>query len=129
MYKRGDLPTGESNPSETATRSPVEPTGVIDDTPDVPTEPRAAVDALAAHLTATAERPVPPATNRWLGEAEAVARDAASEGLDGETRRKRVRQAAELLDSAAETGDETADRHIEAATQCCQVVLDSDNGL
>jgi len=38
---------------------------------DIPTEPRAAVDALATHLTATADRPVPPATNRWLGEAEA----------------------------------------------------------
>ncbi|WP_253737835.1 hypothetical protein [Halohasta salina] len=100
-----------------------------DDTRDVPDEPRAAVDALAAHLTATAERPVPPATNRWLGEAEAIARDAASEGLDSETRRKRVQQAADLLDSAAETGDETADRHIAAAEQCCRVVLDSDGAL
>jgi len=97
-----------------------------DDPPAVPTDPRAAVDALADHLTATAERPVPPATNRWLGEAEAVARDAAGEGLDAETRRKRVRQVAGLLDSAGETGDSTADRHIEAATQCCRVVLDSD---
>ena len=94
----------------------------------VPTEPRAAVDALAAHLTATAERPVPPATNRWLGEAEAVARDAASDGLDTDTRRKRVRQAAALLESAAETGDEIADQHLAAAEQCCQVVL-GDGGL
>ena len=94
----------------------------------VPTDPRAAVDALADHLTATAERPVAPATNRWLGEAEAVARDAASEGLDTETRRKRVRQAADLLASAAETGDEIADEHIEAAEQCCRVVL-GDDGL
>ncbi|MFW5977707.1 MAG: hypothetical protein ACOCP2_00540 [Halohasta sp.] len=97
-----------------------------DDRYDVPTEPRAAVDALAAHLTATAERPVPPATNRWLGEAEAVARDAASEGLDSETRRKRVGQAADLLESAAETGDEVADRHIDAAKQCCRVVLEGE---
>ncbi len=115
--------------SETATRPPTEPPSVSDDTRDVPDEPRAAVDALAAHLTATAERPVPPATNRWLGEAEAIARDAASEGLDSETRRKRVQQAADLLDSAAETGDETADRHIAAAEQCCRVVLDSDGAL
>lgn len=92
----------------------------------VPTDPRAAVDALANHLTATAERPVPPATNRWLGEAEAVARDAASEGLDTATRRKRVQQAAALLDSAAETGDEIADQHLAAAEQCCQVVLGED---
>jgi len=100
---------------------------MADDPTTVPTEPRAAVDALAEHLTATAERPVPPATNRWLGEAEAVARDAASEGLDTETRRKRVQQAADLLESADRTGDEIADRHIDAAKQCCRVVLGSDS--
>lgn len=91
---------------------------------DVPTDPRAAVDALVDHLATTGERPVPPATNRWLGEAEAVARDAATDGLDSETRRKRVRQAAELLASAEATGDERADRHIEAAKQCCRGILD-----
>lgn len=95
------------------------------DETDVPTEPRAAVDALADHLTATADRPVPPATNRWLGEAEAVARDATSEGLDKPTRRKRVQQAADLLESADETGDEVADRHIEAAIECCQAFLNN----
>jgi len=91
----------------------------------VPTESRAAVDALAEHLSATGERPVPPATNRWLGEAEAVARDAATEGLDRETRRKRVQQVVDLLDSADETGDERADDHIEAAKACCGVILDT----
>ena len=110
---------------ETATVPTVEHALMSDDI-QVPAEPDAAVDALADHLIATAERPVPPATNRWLGEAEAVARDAASDGLDSETRRKRVRQAATLLESADETGDETADQHIEAATACCQVVLDAD---
>lgn len=93
---------------------------------DVPTNPRTAVDALADHLTATAERPVPPSTNRWLGEAEAVARDATSESLDSSTRRKRVQQAADLLKPADETGDEVADRHIECAIECCQVFLNSD---
>ena len=93
---------------------------------DIPTDPRAAVDALAAHLTATADRPVPPATNRWLGEAEAVARDAASDDLDTQTRQKRVRQVATLLESADETDDAVADRHIEAAKECCQVILASE---
>jgi len=92
----------------------------------VPSEPDAAVDALADHLTATADRPVPPATNRWLGEAEAVARDAATEGLDPDIRRKRVQQVEQLLASADKTGDETADQHIEAATECCQIVLDAE---
>ena len=90
---------------------------------DIPTEPGAAVDALATHLTATADRPVPPATNRWLGEAEAVARDATSDDLDTQTRRKRVRQVATLLESADKTDDVVADRHIEAAIECCQVIL------
>jgi len=94
---------------------------------DVPAEPRPAVDALADHLIATADRPVPPSTNRWLGEAEAVARDAAVEGVDDHVRRKRVQQAADLLQSAGDTGDVRADRHIEAAIKCCQVVLNSDS--
>lgn len=94
-----------------------------ENTVDVPTEPRAAVDALAAHLSATAERPIPPATNRWLGEAEAVAHDGATDGLATETRRKRVRQVSELLESADKTGDEIADKHIQAAKQCCGVFL------
>ena len=93
---------------------------------DIPTEPRAAVDALAAHLTATADRPVPPATNRWLGEAEAVARDATSNNIDTQTRQKRVRQVATLLESADETDDAVADRHIEAAIECCRVALDNE---
>lgn len=99
------------------------------ETADVPTEPRAAVEALADHLSTTGERPIPPATNRWLAEAEAVARDATTKGLDTETRRKRVQQAADLLDSADRTGDDTADRHIEAAIQCCRVALDDQDGL
>lgn len=89
----------------------------------VPDDPNAAVDALADHLTATADRPVPPATNRWLGEAEAVARDAATDGLDTDTRRKRVQQVEQLLASADETDDEIADQHIEAATACCRTIL------
>lgn len=91
---------------------------------EVPTDPDAAVDALAAHLVATGERPVPPATNRWLGEAEAVARDAASEDIDPAVRRERVEQVAALLAEADATGDDTADEHIAAAKACCRVVLD-----
>lgn len=90
----------------------------------LPTDPEAAVEALADHLTATAERPIPPATNRWLGEAEAVARDAATDGLDEATRRKRVRQVADLLAEADSTGDAVADDHIAAAEACCAVILD-----
>jgi len=96
----------------------------MSDTQQVPDDPDAAVDALAEHLIATADRPVPPATNRWLGEAEAVARDAASDGIDVETRNKRVQQVQELLASADETGDEIADSHIAAAAACCRVLIE-----
>ena len=96
----------------------------MEPTEEVPADPDAAVEALADHLVATAERPVPPSTNRWLGEAEAVARDAASEGIDSGVRHERVQQVAALLAEADATGDETADEHIEAAKACCQVVLD-----
>ncbi|ERH00833.1 MAG: hypothetical protein J07HN6_02462 [Halonotius sp. J07HN6] len=96
----------------------------MESTEEVPTDPDAAVEALADHLVATAERPVPPATNRWLGEAEAVARDAASEGIESAVRRERVEQVAALLSETDATGDETADAHIDAATACCEVVLD-----
>ncbi|MFC7042227.1 hypothetical protein [Halonotius sp. GCM10025705] len=89
-----------------------------------PEDPAAASDALAAHLTATAERPIPPATNRWLGEAEAVARDAASDDIDPATRRQRVQQVAALLAEADATGDEIADEHIADARACCRVLLD-----
>jgi len=95
------------------------------ESPETPPEdPAAASDALAAHLTATAERPIPPATNRWLGEAEAVARDAASDDIDAATRRQRVQQVASLLAEADATGDETADEHIADARTCCQAILD-----
>ena len=95
----------------------------MDDSDQPPSDPDAAVSALADHLTATAERPIPPAANRWLGEAEAVARDAATDGLDSDTRRKRVQQVAELLAEADETGDPVADDHIAAAEACCRVLL------
>jgi len=93
-----------------------------------PEDPAAASTALAAHLAATAERPIPPATNRWLGEAEAVAQDAASDDIDPATRRRRVQQVAALLAEADATGDETADEHITNARACCQVILEGSPG-
>ena len=90
-------------------------TPVMTDEIDIPTEPRAAVDALATHLTATADRPVPPATNRWLGEAEAVARDLAERPADPDTVRERTGHVVRLLREAGDTEDERADEHVAAA--------------
>ena len=96
----------------------------MEPTAEIPADPDAAVDALADHLVATAERPVPPSTNRWLGEAEAVARDAATDDIATAVRRKRVQQVADLLSEADATGDDAADDHIASAKACCAVILD-----
>ncbi|QIO22035.1 hypothetical protein [Haloarcula sp. JP-L23] len=73
------------------------------------------VSAVYDHLAATGERPVERTASRWLGEAEAVARDVAEGDLDPAVRRRRLETIAELLDNVAGTGDEIADDHIAAA--------------
>ncbi|WP_254768778.1 hypothetical protein [Salinilacihabitans rarus] len=75
------------------------------------------------HLEATASLPIDPRANRWLGEAEAVARDAATGDLDAATTRKRVRQVTRLLAEAEGTGHEAADAHVEAARGLCEEIL------
>jgi hypothetical protein len=70
---------------------------------------------LHAHLAATAELPVPTAESRWLGEAEAVAADAARGDADEAVVEKRVRQVADLLAHVDETGVPEADEHVAAA--------------
>ncbi|WP_255167985.1 hypothetical protein [Natrononativus amylolyticus] len=91
------------------------------DSPDDPLE--AQVRALHDHLEATASLPIDHRTNRWLGEAEAVVRDAAENDLDDATVRKRVGQARHLLEEAGETGDERADEHLGAAHELCAEIL------
>ncbi|UTF52316.1 hypothetical protein [Natronosalvus rutilus] len=81
------------------------------------------------HLEATAELPIDRRTNRWLGEAEAVARDAAVNDLDEATSRKRVRQVAHLLAEADSPENERAKGHLESARELCTAVLaDSSEG-
>ncbi|PSP75717.1 hypothetical protein BRC81_15155 [Halobacteriales archaeon QS_1_68_20] len=67
------------------------------------------------HLEATAERPLPTAANRWLGEAEAAARDAVGEDVPRPVIGKRAGQVSDLLSNVEETGDEVADQHVAAA--------------
>ncbi|WP_254273503.1 hypothetical protein [Haloarcula marina] len=75
------------------------------------------------HLAATGERPVDRAASRWLGEAEAVAKDALTDGLDPSVRRERVAQIPHLLDNVEETGDEVADDHVAAAEAILDALL------
>jgi len=69
------------------------------------------------HLTATAERPVERTASRWLGEAEAIARDIADGNMDASVRQERLGKVEQLLDNVEETGDETADGHVAAAKE------------
>lgn len=89
--------------------------------PDDALESRLA--ALRDHLEATAELPIDPKTNRWLGEAEAVARDATADDVDPETARKRVRQVQRLLSAADDPDHEDAVAHLEAARELCDRIL------
>jgi hypothetical protein len=85
----------------------------------------ARLEALYDHLRATEELPIDPKTNRWLGEAEAVARDAARNDLDSETTRTRVRQVQHLLESADEPAHDGAAAHVEAARELCTAILEN----
>ena len=67
------------------------------------------------HLAATAERPVERTASRWLGEAEAIARDLADGAMEASVRRERLGKVEQLLDNVEATGDDAADEHVAAA--------------
>ena len=91
-------------------------------------ELNARTQQLHDHLEATAELPIDRETNRWIGEAEAVARDVATSDLDRETTRNRVAKVRELLSEVGDTGDEAVDDHLEAARRCCDEILEETDG-
>jgi hypothetical protein len=80
------------------------------------------LDALAEHLTATAERPVETGASRWLGEAEAVAVDLADGGVDREVVAERIGHVRRLLAEVETTGDATADEHVADARELADAV-------
>jgi len=75
------------------------------------------VERLHAELEATEESPVDRTASRWIGEAQAVAADAASGGLSDEVVRERVGHVAELLGHVDGTGDDAADEHVRTARE------------
>ncbi|WP_408958369.1 hypothetical protein [Natrinema sp. 74] len=81
---------------------------------------------LHRHLEATAEVPIDRTANRWLGEAEAIAGDIASNDLDRETTLERVAKIRGLLAEIDVTGHEGADEHLEAAKGICATILEGD---
>ncbi|WP_226006773.1 hypothetical protein [Natrinema salinisoli] len=91
---------------------------------DVSASLEAQTRALSRHLEATAELPIDRRTNRWLGEAEAVARDLATSELDSETTVERLETVRRLLAEVDDTGHPGADDHLEAATRVCMEILE-----
>lgn len=85
---------------------------------------RERVRELHRHLEATARRPVERSAGRWLGEAEAVAADAARDDPPAAVVRKRVEQARDLLANVEGTGDDEADEHVAAARRLAAAVLE-----
>ncbi|MFC7141984.1 hypothetical protein ACFQMA_19375 [Halosimplex aquaticum] len=87
------------------------------------------VDRLHGELRATEERPVEREASRWIGEAQAVAGDAADvAATEGSTAvvRERVGHVATLLDHVEETGDAAADEHVERAKTLADRIADAE---
>jgi len=80
--------------------------------------------SLHDHLEATEELPLEESANRLLGEAEAVAADAAQGGLAEDVARERVEKVAELLAEVDGTGHEEGDEHVAAARRAADRILD-----
>lgn len=70
---------------------------------------------LADHLQATEERPIDPKTNRWLGEAEAVATDLVGTDVAASVAADRAATVVELLDHVDSLDDQVATEHVDIA--------------
>ncbi|MFB6310750.1 MAG: hypothetical protein ABEH64_06145 [Salinirussus sp.] len=84
----------------------------------------ALIETLAAHLEATAELPLDREANRWLGEAGAIATDAAEADLTDSVLAERVETILDLLAEIDETGHPEADEHVAAARRAGERLLD-----
>lgn len=69
---------------------------------------------LHEELRATETLPVERRASQWLGEAQAVAADAAS-GVPESVVETRIEQVGHLLENVEETGNEEADAHVQQA--------------
>jgi hypothetical protein len=84
------------------------------------------VERLHAELEATEELPVDRTASRWIGEAQAVAADAARGDLSETVVRERVGHVAQLLENVETTGDEGADRHVVTARELAADIVGAD---
>ena len=86
------------------------------------------VKQLYEHLAATRERPIEREASRWIGEADAIAADLVGPeiaALDPAVIHRRVGHVVELLANVEETGDSTADEHVDAARDLAAWMLEN----
>lgn len=89
--------------------------------------PESRLKQLHEHLAATRERPIERDASRWIGEADAIADDLVSAeiaDLNPTVIEQRIGHVTELLSNIGETGDSTADEHVEAARNLANAILD-----
>lgn len=77
---------------------------------------------VAAHLAATAERPMRPDVTHWVAEADAVASDVVGADLPRAVVVERLGHVCELLSHVDDTGDDEADEHVTAAKRLAEDV-------
>lgn len=70
---------------------------------------------LHAELEATAELPIAPRANLWLGEAEAVAADLTRGDVDDDVVARRIRHVEDLLSNVSETENDEANARVATA--------------
>ncbi|WP_164471855.1 hypothetical protein [Halosimplex salinum] len=83
------------------------------------------VERIHDELRVTEERPVGREASRWIGEAQAVAGDAADVAATGGSEsvvRERVGHVADLLSNVETTGDADADERVERARELAERV-------
>jgi hypothetical protein len=88
-------------------------------------KPGVLAEAVHSELRGTEELPVEREARRWIGEAQAVAADAASAGLAEEVVRERLNRVSELLAHVDEAGHEEADERVRRARRLAGDIEDS----
>ena len=82
-----------------------------------------AVRSLLDELESTAELPIDPIANRWLGEAEALTRDLKQSEVGQDVVQKRFQQIRYLLDQIDDCNNPVATHHVDSARHIVKTTL------